>query len=151
MLTSQSFASILAVSEESGGQEDSKFDKPKSGAGSSASWKVDESIESFVKGWTIIKHVVIAEELSFDDDKDDVYCIFTYCMWLPVSWWSDSGLGWMLWWLTAEKLWNVISLKLAKYFWFKVWKGHCCPRSRKDICLIPTFPCPWFLLIWTKS
>ena len=28
VLTSQSFASILAVSEESGGQEDSRFDKP---------------------------------------------------------------------------------------------------------------------------
>ena len=50
VLTSQSFASILAVSEESGGQEDSKFDKPKSWAGSSVSLKVamDESKENFV-------------------------------------------------------------------------------------------------------
>ena len=36
---------------------------------------MDESIESFVKGLTIIKNVVIAEELSFDDDKDDLYFI----------------------------------------------------------------------------
>ena len=78
MLTSQSFASILAVSEESGGQEDSKFDNPKSGAGSSVSWKVamDESKKNFV---TMYNH------------KECRYCrrvifswwqgwsIFTYC------------------------------------------------------------------------
>ena len=73
--------------------------------------------------------------------------MYIYILYWPVSWWSDSGLGWMLWWLTAEKLWNIISLKLAKDLWLKVWKGHWCPRHRKEIC----FPFRWFLLIWTKS
>ena len=36
---SQSFASILAVSEDRGGQDASRFDKPRRGGGSRVSWK----------------------------------------------------------------------------------------------------------------
>ena len=143
VLTSQSFASILAVSEESGGQEDSKFDNPKSGAGSSVSWKVamDESKENFAM---IYNH----KECR-------------YCRRVIFSWWQ----GWSIFTYCSDLFHGGQTVVLAGCYggwrpksceiwyhlnWLKIC-GQCCPRHRKDICLIPTFPCPWFLLIWTKS
>ena len=52
---SQSLASMLAVREDSGGQEASRFDKPRRGGGSSVSWKYDDD----------------DDEACDDDDHDD--------------------------------------------------------------------------------
>ena len=46
---------------------------------------MDESKENFV---TIIKNVVIAEGLSFDDDKDDVYLHILVTCFMVVRQWS---------------------------------------------------------------
>ena len=115
-LTSQSFASILAVSEESGGQEDSRFDKPKSGAGSSASWKV-------AVGESIVK-MIIHKECGYRRRVIfwwwQGWCIFTY--------FSDLFHGGQTvvlagcyggWRPKSCEVWYI-----TKDLWLKVWKGH---------------------------
>ena len=59
---SQSFASILAVSEDSGGQDASRLDKPRRGGGSRVSWKNDYDDDNF--------HDFAHKADDDDDDKD---------------------------------------------------------------------------------
>ena len=59
---SQSFASILAVSEDSGGQDASRLDKPRRGGGSRVSWKDDDDYHD---------HAHKADDDDHDKDHDD--------------------------------------------------------------------------------